>query len=152
MTGTNNRGGFTCWEVLMYFLLPAAIALATGREMIDRILAGGLFNPDSYMRLVRIEEMLQQHRTLDVVTRDGSGAGTLLHWSHLLDSALCLLAAPFTLVLDQHGALHLAASLLGPISIGLLGIAVAWAAYPLADRRWLWLAPVAAALSLPIVG
>jgi hypothetical protein len=151
MNETSNRGSFTRWEGLLYFLVPAAIAIATGRGVIDRILSGGLFNPDSYMRLVRIEEMLQQHRILDVVTRDASGAGSLLHWSHLLDSVLCLLALPLTLVLDQRAALHLAASLLGPISMGLLGIAVAWAASPLAGRRWLWLAPVATALPMPIV-
>jgi hypothetical protein len=152
MSGRSNRAGFTWREGLLFFLLPVVITFATGRDMIDRVMAGGLINPDSYMRMVRIEEMLRQDRTLDVVSRDGSGAGTLLHWSHLLDSLLWLLAAPFTLVLGQHAALHLAASLLGPISMGLLGIAVAWAAFPIAERRWLWLAPTAASLSLPIVG
>jgi hypothetical protein len=152
MSATSNRAGYTWREGLLFFLLPVVIAFASGRDTIGRVLSGGLVNPDSYMRLVRIDEMLQQDRTLDVVSRDGSGAGALLHWSHLLDSVLCLLAAPFALVLDQHAALHLAASLLGPIGMGLLGIAVGWAALPIADRRWLWLAPVVVALSGPIVG
>jgi hypothetical protein len=152
MSGTSNRITLNRWEASLYFLVPAAIAIATGRGVIDRVLSGGLVNPDSYMRLVRIEAMLQQHHTLDVVANDGSGAGTSLHWSHLLDSILCLLAAPFALVLDERAALHLVASLLGPLCMGLIGVAVAWAAAPLAEKRWLWLAPVSAALAIPVVG
>src|SRR5512136_152685 len=70
MSGTSNRGTLNRWEASLYFLVPAAIAIATGRGVIGRVLSGGLVNPDSYMRLVRIEEMLRQHRTLDVVAND----------------------------------------------------------------------------------
>lgn len=155
MTVEPGRGG-NRWVVgvpegLLYFLLPVVIALATGRSMLREVLAGGLVNPDSYMRLVRIEQMLRQHGVAYVVDRDGSGAGALLHWSHLLDSLLCVMAAPFALVLHQQAALHMAAALCGPLSLGVLGLALAWAAAPLADRRWLWLAPMAGALPISIV-
>lgn len=128
--------------------LPVLIVLALGARQLPGVLGTGLINPDSYMRLVRLRETLEAHRPVDIVAGDGSGHGTLLHWSHLLDSLVCLLAAPFSLVLDPAAALHLAAVLAAPISIGALGYAVAWTAAPFAGaRHLLWLGSVLAALS-----
>ena len=138
-------------EGLLYALLPMLIAGATGLRKLPEVIAGGLLNPDSYMRLVRLEAALQQHEIGYFVARDGSGAGTLLHWSHLVDFLLCLIALPLRLVLDWHAALHASAVVFGPLSMGALGLALAWTAAPLAERRWLWLAPAAAALSPSIV-
>jgi hypothetical protein len=128
------------------------IVLARGARQLPGVFDGGLIDPDSYMRLVRLRETLSSHRPTYIVAGDGSGHGTLLHWSHLLDSLVCLLAAPFNLVLDPVTALHLAAALTGPIGIGALGYAVAWAAAPFAgERRLLWLGAALAALS-PAIG
>jgi hypothetical protein len=155
MTGKARRDGnpyqIGIREGMLYFLLPLVIAVATGGKLLAGVIAGGLVNPDSYMRLVRIEETLRQHSPAYIVSNDGSGAGTLLHWSHLLDCLLCLLAAPFDLLMDPNAALHTAAIVFGPLCMGGLGLALAWAAAPLAERRWLWLAPTAAALATPIV-
>jgi hypothetical protein len=132
--------------------LPVGIVLVLGARLLPGVIAGGLIDPDSYMRLVRLRETLQSHRPAYIVNADGSGHGTLLHWSHLLDSLVCVLSAPFTLVLDPMAALHLAAMLTGPICIGALGYAVAWAAVPFAsNHRLLWLGAVLVALS-PAVG
>ena len=116
------------------------------------VLHGDLPNPDSAMRLVRIEAMLQAHQPLSAVMRDGSGAGTVLHWSHLLDSLVLLLAAPASLVLGWHGALAGVAVLFGPLSMAALGAAVAWAVAPLVARDWRWLPAVIACLSAPVIG
>jgi len=133
-------------------VLPALIVLARGARQLSGVLDDGLIDPDSYMRLVRLRETLQTHQPAYMVTNDGSGHGTLIHWSHLLDSLVCLLAAPFNLVLDPASALHLAAVLAGPVCIGALGYAIAWAAAPFAgERRLLWLGSVLAALS-PAIG
>lgn len=137
-------------EVLLYALLPTAITLGESLKVLPGVLAGGLINPDSYMRLVRLQEGLRHDDIAYVVARDGSGGGTLLHWSHLIDTLLLLLAAPFRLVMDTHGALHAAAVVFGPLCMGALGIALAWAVAPLTERRWLWLTPVAASLSAAI--
>src|SRR5579863_4670352 len=91
---------------LLYALLPVAISFASRAKELPGLLAGGLSNPDSYMRLLRLEEGLRHHDIGYIVSRDGSGAGTLLHWSHLLDALILLLAAPFRLVMDTHAALH----------------------------------------------
>lgn len=132
--------------------LPVLLVLALGARQLPNVVDGGLLDPDSYMRLVRLRETLQLHRPAYSVAGDGSGHGTLLHWSHLLDSLACILAAPFSLVLDPMAALHLAAVLAGPISIGALGYAIAWTAAPFAGERYLlWLGPLLVALS-PAVG
>jgi hypothetical protein len=136
----------TC-AIWLYGLLGAAATLLIGGRCIQRVLHGELVNPDSYMRLVRIEAMLPMRRGVDIVARDGSGAGTLLHWSHLLDSLIVALASPLSLALGPHDALRWAAAAAGPLSMGALGAAIAWAAAPFANRRWLWLGPVLAAVS-----
>jgi hypothetical protein len=123
------------------------IVVATSANILPGVLAGGLVNPDSYMRLVRLEDALQQHGAGFIVARDGSGAGTLLHWSHLIDMLLCLLAAPLRLVMDTHSALHAAAVAFGPLCMGALGLALVWAIAPVVEHRWLWLTSAAAALS-----
>ncbi len=96
------------------------------------------------MRLVRIEDMLAAGRPLHAVMRDGSGHGTVMHWSHLLDGLLLLLAAPLAAVLGWHRALEAAGLLSGPLSLAALGAATAWAAAPAARPGWLWLGAFAA--------
>ena len=103
------------------------------------------------MRLDRLHDILARHAPLHVVLHDASGAGAVLHWSHLLDSLLLLLALPLRPLLSQFAALHVAAVLLGPLAMGLLGTATAWAIAPIADREWRWMAPVLAVAAFPIV-
>ena len=143
---------FAPGEAVAYFLLAVALDIVMGLPMLPQVLGGALLNPDSYMRLVRLQDSLAQHTLVDRVLRDGSGAGTVVHWSHLLDGALLLLAAPPHLFLDQRQALFWAAAALGPVGLGLLGAALAWVLAPLSARRWRWSAPVLAATSLPIIG
>jgi hypothetical protein len=123
----------------------------SGRVSLPAVLGGELFNPDSYMRLVRIEEGLRTGHIGHVVSNDGSGVGTVLHWSHLMDSLLVLMAAPLEPLLGWHRALFIAASASGPVSVGLLGLALGWAVVSLADRRWLWAASLAAGLMVPVI-
>lgn len=102
------------------------------------------------MRLVRIEDGLRAGHVGHVIAADGSGTGTILHWSHLLDSLLVLAASPLEPLLGWHRALFVAAAFCGPVSVWLLGVALAWAVAPLAGRRWLWAAPLLAGLSPPV--
>lgn len=148
-----NTSGTISWrEMLAYFSLAAVIDTITGLRVFPAVMDGALVNPDSYMRLVRLRDILAQHAPLHAVARDGSGNGTVLHWSHLLDSILLLLAAPLSIAADQQTALHWAALALGPISSGFLAIAAAWAMAPFSDREWRWLGALLAAISPAIVG
>lgn len=67
------------WDLLSYGLLSSLITLATSVKALPGVLAGGLINPDTYMRLVRLENELHHHAIEHIVARDGSGVGTLLH-------------------------------------------------------------------------
>src|SRR5690348_252256 len=106
-------------EAAAYFLLAVMLDLVLGLRAPGNVLAGSLLNPDSYMRMVRLRDMLAQHALLDVVPRDGSGDGTLLPWSHLLDALILLLSVPLRAVMSGSQALHGAALALGPIGVGL---------------------------------
>lgn len=141
--------GWRIW--LMSALVPLLLAWMQAAVQVPAVLGGGLINPDSYMRLVRLRDSLDAGRMLDVVARDGSGTGTVLHWSHLLDGILLLLAAPLRLLLPPEAALHSAAVLCGPLELAALGVAIAWAAAPFAERGWLWSSGLLAAMS-PAIG
>ena len=141
----------TAAEASAYFAIAAVLDTVIGLRSFPGVLHGDLLNPDSYMRLDRLHDILAAHAPLHVVLRDASGTGAVLHWSHLLDSLLLLLALPLRPLLSQPAALHVAAVLLGPLAMGLLGIATAWAMAPIADRDWRWLAPVLAGTAFPIV-
>jgi hypothetical protein len=137
-----GRGtGFICIVSALLAVLGMSV------RYLPNLRAGGLSNPDSYMRLVRLRDMAHGGTVLDIVARDGSGHGTVLHWSHLIDSLLCLLAVPFSLFLPSDDALHAAALVFGPLNILALAFAVAWAAAPFAERKWLWLGAILPALS-----
>lgn len=118
--------------IVVAALLAGLPAIATGLHLIQDPAGRGLLNPDSAMRLVRLEDILAAHAPLHTVMRDGSGTGAILHWSHLLDSLLLLLAVPFQPFLGWPDALHLAGLAFGPLCLGALGIAIAWACAPVA--------------------
>lgn len=146
-----QRGKLDRWHIAFYAALTASIDLVLGARHVPEVLSGGLINPDSYMRMVRLEGTLRAHHPTSIVLRDSSGHGTLIHWSHLLDSLVCVLATPFGFFMSQHAALHIAAALAGPLFMAGLGVAIAWAAAPFAERRLLWFGPLLAALSPQIV-
>ena len=143
-------GRFTPGQALLCGVLAALIDLAYAIPHAGALARGTLINPDSYMRLVRLDDILTAREPLDVIMRDGSGSGTVMHWSHLLDSLLLVLALPMAPTLGEHEALRLAGVMMGPLSAALLGAALAWATAPLSDPAWRWTAAVAAMLAAPI--
>ena len=138
--------------VVENFVLAAMLSISASIGTIGPVLRGEMINPDSYMRLVRLHDELAAGHTLDAVARDGSGQGTILAWSHLLDSLLVLLAAPFGLLTDPDTAMRWAGIMVGPLSIGALGAALAWAVAPVANRGFLWSAAAACALAPAVLG
>src|SRR6266568_4386624 len=77
-------------QVIACFAIALQVATTLGMRFLPELYRGALFDPDSYMRLVRLLDELRLGHTLHVVQRDDGGAGTLLHWSHLLDSVVWL--------------------------------------------------------------
>jgi hypothetical protein len=139
-------------EGLVCALIPVLIEAMTSLRPSDAEGFGKFLNPDSYMRLVRLRDIVAAHRPLHAVARDASGHGTVLHWSHLLDSFILLLAAPLGWFMPDAEAHHVAGLLFGSISLAALGYASAWAVAPFAGPDWRWMAPVAAILGPAVWG
>src|ERR1700690_2946142 len=130
----------------LYFFIALTIVVIMGPHAAEHLAQGTLVNPDSYMRLVRIQEALDHGRWFgDVVSGDVSGLGDVLPWSHLLDGLILLLRAPFRAIFQSDKALLWAGAITGPLSVGLLGVLCAWAVAPIAERAWLWIVPVGVA-------
>jgi hypothetical protein len=146
----STQPDFSFRQASACFAIAIAVDLIIGGGALRSAVDGSLLNPDSYMRLVRLQEAAQQHTLVYAVARDASGLGTVLHWSHLLDSLLLLIAAPISLLTSPSNALYWAGVALGPISCGLLGTSLAWLCSPLSDPRWRWTAAAAGATAPPI--
>ena len=146
------RTGIAPDLLVLYGLITAGVSVLTSGRRLSSVLAGDLTDPDSYMRLVRLRAIVQQGQLVDAVANDGSGHGTVLHWSHLLDSLLCLLALPLRLFTDDTHSLYWAGVALGPLGMAALGMAVIWAVAPLAQGRWLWSTAILLAVSPPVIG
>lgn len=142
MCNQHRAWRLTMRQTAFYAVLPVLLSCVRARGQLADVVGGGLVNPDSFMRLVRLRQLLADPVQSHVVMRDGSGLGTVIHWSHLIDSLICLAATPLTLFIPLHDALHVVAVLFGPLSMAAAGVAIAWAAAPFVDRGWLWLAPV----------
>ena len=64
----------TAAEALAYFMIAALLDTVIGLRSFPEVLHGDLLNPDSYMRLDRLHDILVRHAPLHVVLRDASGA------------------------------------------------------------------------------
>lgn len=148
----HNQHRLPAHQYALYFLLAAGFVLLIAPHNAEHVIEGKLQDPDSYMRLVRIQEALDhRHWFGDVVSGDLSGLGDVLSWSHLLDGFILLLRAPLRLLFPPGEALLWAGAVTGPLSVGLLGMFCAWAVAPVAQRAWLWIAPVGVAAAPAII-
>ncbi len=129
---------------LLLFGLAAGLNIVLGAHFWPAVLAGSLNDPDSYMRLLRIEEGVRAGRLILDVARDQSGQGVMIEWSRLFDAVLWLLALPLAPWLGWHKALFWGGVASGPLAVGALGALLGWAVEPLARRRDLWAAAFAA--------
>jgi hypothetical protein len=133
------------WYFLI-FCFAAGLELLTGAQNFSLVLHGGLIDPDSYMRLLRIEQGLRHGGLTNIVQRDDSGVPLIVEWSRLFDAGLVAMAAPFAPFIGWHRAVLSAGIMSGPVSAGLLGIALAFAAAPFSEHRFVWTAPVSGML------
>lgn len=128
------------------FGLGAAFNILLGWYGWPAVWHGGLNDPDSYMRLARILQGVHAGHLTNIVARDDGGAGVVVEWSRLLDVGIWAAALPFVPFIGWRHALFGVGVVSGPVIAGLLAVALAYAAEPLAARRFLWLMPVCLAL------
>jgi hypothetical protein len=113
------------------------------------ILTGGLLGPDSYMRLVRVEALLESGAWYDHrIERSNAPFGEELHWTRPFDLLLLAGATPLAPLLGWKTALYWSGALVSPLLQLLSALAFAWALCPLI-RPGLWLLPTIALLIQP---
>ncbi len=114
------------------FAVPAILAI--GLQILLQASAGWpvlndtLLGPDSYMRLVRVQELFDGAGWWDAASpRSNAPFGETLHWSRAFDLLLAALAAPLMTVMSGREALFIAAGLAGPLLHIAILAALIWA-------------------------
>jgi hypothetical protein len=105
------------------------------------VFQGELFDSDSYMRLVRVQKLIQGDGWYDNnIARANAPHGHDLHWSRPLDVLLLAGAALLAPHIGWDNGLHQAGVWLSPLLHLLTLLALLWAARPLLGRQGLlWL-------------
>ncbi len=99
------------------------------------VLEGGLYGPDSYMRLVRVGELAEHGRWFDkLMPRSNAPFGEELHWTRFFDVLVLAGAAPLMPFLGLRSAIHWWGVALSPaLQLATLA-ALLWAARPFFER------------------
>ena len=103
------------------------------------VLTGGLVGTDSYMRLVRLTELLANGQWYDsTIARSNAPYGEVLHWTRPFDVLLIILAAPVALFTGWQSGLYWASVVVSPFLLLSCGLSLIWAMAPLLrPNRWL---------------
>jgi hypothetical protein len=120
-------------------LLPCVVCLlvvATARVMFEKsggvVAPGAFFDGDSYLRLVRVRDLLGGGGWFDAqIPRANAPFGFTPHWTRLYDLVLAAIALPLTPFRPVAEAVHVAGLAVGPVFHLLTALALAWAARPL---------------------
>jgi hypothetical protein len=149
MNGAPTRNNYHAGIRVYGALGTAAIAinLISSARSIPSVLHGGLIDPDSFMRLLRIGQGVRLGHLVNMVQRDDLGTPLLIEWSRLFDAIIVALATPLAPWLGWHRALFAAGVATGPLAIAGLAMSLAFAAAPLTQRHggrptFLWAVPM----------
>lgn len=118
----------------------------------------GLIGPDSFMRMLRVNELYQGWNWYDgTIARANAPYGDTLHWTRPFDVLLLLIALPFSLFIGYEQALYVSGIIVSPLLQLGTGLLLVWALRPVI-RAEVWFLPVIAlflqpgALSYSILG
>ena len=104
---------------------------------------GRLVGPDSYMRLVRVAELMDTGAWFDhTIERSNPPQGDVLHWTRPFDLLLIGLSLLLRPIVTASQSLYWAGALISPLLQIALCIVGAWAGAPLLRGHKLWLMPV----------
>ena len=134
------------WAVALLVIAWLGVHFVAASTVPDSVFDGGLVGTDSYMRLVRVDELVAGGGWFDhVIARSNAPFGDELHWTRPFDLLLLALAAPLSPALGFEDALFVAGGAVSPLlHLGMIGVLV-WAIVPLVG---LGRAPMAAIVLL----
>ncbi|MPZ12091.1 MAG: hypothetical protein GEU89_18055 [Kiloniellaceae bacterium] len=117
-----------------------------------------LVGPDSFMRMLRINELYQGQGWFDgTIARANAPYGDILHWTRPFDLLVMLLALPISLVTGYEQALYVAGMVISPLLQLATALALIWTLRPVI-RPAVWFLPAVAlflqpgALSYSVLG
>jgi hypothetical protein len=120
------------WTIPLFFGLMILILQAVIYVSGVQLKPGELADPDCYMRLVRIEALMEGQAWSDhTILRSNAPYGETSHWSRALDVLILILALPFLCVLPVKSALFYSGVLISPLLLLISVFALAWTARPL---------------------
>lgn len=138
------------WLALTALLATWALvhtALVVFRDV--SVLDGALVDPDSYMRLVRVRELVQEWQWFDAtIGRANAPYGDTLHWTRPFDLLILGLASPAMLVVGMDQALYFSGLLVSPLVQLATAILLIWALRPV-TRPTVWFLPAVALFLQP---
>jgi len=142
--------GFLSWPVIAvvgFVSLIHSVWWVTGDQIVSH---GGFADGDSYLRLLRVERLIETWNWFDISVPDANAPfGTTLHWTRLFDLVLLVIAGPMVPFLGFTKALFWAGVIVSPLIHIVSAGALAWAMLPVFGRAG---ACVAAALSASQAG
>src|SRR3974390_1709773 len=134
------------WSILRTGLLAGAVVAAIQIMLLlttnNRVLHGGLFDPDCYMHLQRALRLMTEGGWRQVLDpRINAPAGYGIHWTTLFDGLLVAGAEPLRLFgLAPRDALYVWGSCISPVLLILALGAFAWGVRPwISNLAFLWL-------------
>lgn len=148
LSGNHPRPG----QVLPYFVLFVTWALVHAGLVIFRdipVFDAGLVGPDSYMRMLRVNELFQSWNWFDgTIERANAPYGDTLHWTRPFDLLIIALSLPASLAMGAEQALYFAGIIVSPLLQLATALALIWTLRPLI-RREVWFLPVIALFLQP---
>lgn len=96
---------------------------------------GALVDTDCYMRLVRVEALMENHSWFDrTILRSNAPYGETSHWSRVLDLLILALAIPFRCFLSAKDSLLYSGIFISPLLLIFSVLTLAWASKPFLKR------------------
>jgi hypothetical protein len=121
-------------------LVHVALVAFRGVPALD----GSLVDPDSYMRLVRVGELVRDWHWFDgTIARANAPYGDTLHWTRPFDVLILLFALPASYAMDMERALYVAGFLVSPVLQLATALLLIWALRPVIQRDARFLPAVA---------
>jgi asparagine N-glycosylation enzyme membrane subunit Stt3 len=134
------------WAVVLLVCAWAAVHVVAANTVSDSVFDGGLLGTDSYMRLVRVDELVDGGGWYDsTIERSNAPYGDELHWTRPFDVLLLSVAGPLTPFVGFDNALFVAGAAISPLLQLAMMVVLVWAVAPLVGRAR---APMAAIVLL----
>ncbi len=131
--GHGRRADLLMLAAVAGFVVAAHLAVAVVGD--STAFSGGFFDGDSFMRVMRIQRLLDTGAWFDsVFHRANAPFGFETHWTRLFDLLVVALAAPLMPFLGVAKAVHAAGVVVSPLLHGAMAVALAWAVMPLLGR------------------